>query len=86
VHSGRPTWETEDREITMDREYDIFEVHPNGDLFWQGCVAGLENARLKVVELGKKSSNHIFATHTPTKEIVAQANHNRAKTQRAGEI
>jgi hypothetical protein len=64
----------------MDREYDIFEVYPNGDLIWQECVSGLENARRKVVELGAKSSNRIFATYTPTKEIVAQANHNGAST------
>ena len=69
----------------MDREYDIFEVYPNGDLFWQGCVVGLENARLKVAELGQKSSNRIFATYTPTKEIVAQANYNGAQTHRGAQ-
>lgn len=58
----------------MDREYDIFEVHPNGDLLWRECVGGLENARLKVAMLGQRSSNQFFATHTPTQEIVARAN------------
>jgi hypothetical protein len=61
--------------IAVDREYDVFEVYPNGDLLWRQCVTGLENARLKVSELGKLSSNQFFATHTPTKEIVAQVNH-----------
>jgi hypothetical protein len=63
----------------VDREYDIFEVYPNGDLLWRVCVTGLENARLKLAELGKQSGNPFFATHTPTKEIVAQVNHDRAK-------
>ncbi len=63
----------------MDREYDIFEVCPNGDLLWRTSVSGLENARLKVAELGKQSSNQFFATHTPTKDIVAQVNHDHAK-------
>ncbi len=64
----------------MDLEYDIFEAYPNGDLLWRACVTGLENARQKVAELGNLSPNLIFATHTPTKEIVAQANHTRAST------
>jgi hypothetical protein len=63
----------------MDHEYDIFEVCPNGDMLWRVCVTGLENTRLKLVELGKQSSNPFFATHTPTKEIVARVNHDRAK-------
>ena len=63
----------------MDREYDIFEVYPNGDVLWRMCVTGLDNARLKLTELGKLSSNPLFATHTPTQEIVAQVNHDRAK-------
>jgi hypothetical protein len=64
----------------LNRDYDIFEVCPNGDMIWRVCVAGLENARLKLEELGKLSSNQFFATHTPTKEIVAQVNHDRAKS------
>jgi hypothetical protein len=59
----------------VDREYDIFEVHPNGDLLWRECVFGLENARRKVAALGQHSKNQFFATHTPTQEIVARANH-----------
>ena len=65
--------------IAVDREYDIFEVYPNGDLLWRVCVAGLENARLKVAEMGRQSNNRFFATHTPTKEIVTQVNHDQAK-------
>jgi hypothetical protein len=69
-------------EITLDREYDILEVCPNGDLLWRVCVSGLENARLKVAELGTESSNQFFATHTPTKEIVAKINPGLAKGSR----
>jgi len=63
----------------VHREYDIFEVYRNGDLLWRMCVTGLENARLKLAQLGKQSGNPFFVTHTPTKEIVAQVNHDRAK-------
>lgn len=72
------------RGITMDREYDIFEVYPNGEQLWSVCVTGLENARLKLAKLEKQSSNQFFATHTPTKEIVAQVNHDLAKGTRTG--
>ena len=65
----------------MDREYDIFEIYPNGDMIWRECVAGLANARERLAELGRLSSNQFFATHTPTKEIVAQVNYER--TERA---
>jgi hypothetical protein len=63
----------------VDREYDIFEIYPNGDLLWRASVAGLENTRQKVAELGKQSGNPFFATYTPTKEIVAQVNHGESK-------
>ncbi len=66
----------------MDREYDIFEVCTNGDLLWRTCVEGLENAHLKLAELGKRSPNPFFAAHTPTNEIVARVNHDGAKSAR----
>jgi hypothetical protein len=62
----------------VDREYDIFEVCPNGDVLWRVCVTGLDNARQKLAELGSQSSNPFFAAHTPTQEIVAQVNHGGA--------
>jgi hypothetical protein len=64
----------------MDRQYDIFEVYPNGEMLWHCCVTGVENARLKVAEFGEQSSNQFFATHTPTKEIVALVNHHHTKS------
>jgi hypothetical protein len=63
----------------VDRQYDIFEIYPNGELLWHCCVTGLENARLKVEEFGRHSSNQFFATHTPTKEVVARANREHSK-------
>jgi hypothetical protein len=70
------------RGTSVDNEYDIFEVRPNGDILWRECVAGLENAREKVAELGSHSANPFFATHTPTKQIVAQVNHESANSAR----
>jgi len=64
----------------LDLDYDIFEAFPDGDIGWRTCVLGLENACLKVAQLGKLSSNEFFALHSPTQEVVARVNHDRAKT------
>lgn len=63
----------------MDREYDIFEVFPNGDILWRACITGLNNARLKLEDMGKQSSNQFFAAHTPTKEVIGRVNHEQSK-------
>lgn len=64
----------------MDRDYDIFETFPDGEISWHTCVLGLENAQLKVAQLGTLSSNEFFALHSPTQEVVARVNHDRAKS------
>ena len=66
----------------MDRDYDIFEAFPNGEILWHTCVLGLENARIKVAELGRLSNHEFFALHSPTNEVVARVNHDRAKEAR----
>lgn len=58
----------------MNREYDIFEQLPDGDVEWRGLVVGLEAARARLGLLAKRSKNEFFAMHTPTHEIVARAN------------
>ncbi|MGH9738785.1 MAG: hypothetical protein ACRD4X_09380 [Candidatus Acidiferrales bacterium] len=64
----------------MDREYDIFEKLPDGDLVWRAFVVGLESARAKLGQLASHSKNEFFAIHTPTKQIVARVNVNEAPT------
>jgi hypothetical protein len=58
----------------MNRDYDIFEKLPGGDVVWRAFVPGLENARAKLQNLAKNSENEFFAIHTPTKEIVVRVN------------
>jgi hypothetical protein len=57
--------------MRVDREYDVFEIFPDGTHIWRAFVRGLVGARARVMELGKTSSNEFYAIHTPTKEIVA---------------
>ena len=58
----------------MNRDYDIFEKLPGGDVVWRAFCPGLENARGKLQNLAKSSKNEFFAIHTATKEIVARVN------------
>lgn len=39
----------------MNREYDIFEQLPDGDVEWRGLVVGLEAARARLGLLAKRS-------------------------------
>ena len=55
----------------MDREYDVFEIFPDGTHIWRAFVRGLVDARARVVELSEGSQNEFYAIHTPTKEVVA---------------
>lgn len=55
----------------MDREYDVFEIFPDGTHIWRAFVRGLIEARARVAELSETSSNEFYAIHTPSKEIVA---------------
>ena len=43
------------------RDYDIFEELPCGSTVWRACVFGMENVELKFRELGKETTNRIFA-------------------------
>lgn len=58
----------------MERDYDLFERLQDQSLVWRGSVHGLENARRKLEEVSKGTTNECFAMHTPTRQIVALLN------------
>lgn len=58
----------------MDREYDIFEKRPDGEVMWRGSVRGHESAITKLKELAANSLNEHFVLHLPTNAIVARIN------------
>jgi hypothetical protein len=58
----------------MEREYDIFEECPDGELIWHGHTVGLSSARRQLQELAGTTKNECFIVHLPTKEIVARVN------------
>jgi hypothetical protein len=56
----------------VNREYDVFEIFPDGTHIWRAFVRGLVDTRARVVELSESSPNEFYAIHTPTKEVVAK--------------
>ncbi len=58
----------------MDREYELFERLTDGSPIWHGSVTGLRDARLKLQEIAKTTTNECLAIYLPTGEIVARLN------------
>jgi hypothetical protein len=55
----------------MDRDYDLFEVLPDGAVFWKETVPGHENAIQKLVELSKRTSNEVRVMHILSNRLIA---------------
>ena len=58
----------------MEREYDLFEHLPNGDLLWRMTVNGHENAIQQLKKLAATTSNEVRVVHLPTQSVVAVMN------------
>jgi hypothetical protein len=58
----------------MDRDYDLFEVLPDGALIWRETVPGHENAIKRLVELSKQTSNEVRVMHVLSKTLIASLN------------
>jgi hypothetical protein len=65
----------------MDRDYDLFEVLPDGSVIWKEAVAGHENAIRQLVELSKQTSNEVRVMHVLSNTLIASTN--GPKAQRA---
>lgn len=59
---------------TPPRQYEIYEVSPNGSMIQHSSADGLEAAWQKLSELAKHTANECFAIHPPTRQVVAQLN------------
>lgn len=58
----------------MDRDYDLFERLPDGQIVWRAVLRGRDNATHKAQELAALSSNEFIAIHVPTREVIARMN------------
>jgi len=62
----------------MDRQYDIFERFPGGQLVWRAVKIGHEHSLLRMKELAARSTNEFVLLHVPTNTVVAIANAKKA--------
>jgi hypothetical protein len=58
----------------MNREYDIFEILPDGSPIWREVIIGHENAVRRLQELAGRTSNEMRVMHVPTNTIIASTN------------
>jgi len=70
----------------MEREYEIFERLPNGEVTWRGTGHGLEDARRKIEQFAKKTSNELFAIHLSSRQVVARINEHQKTSKRVFQI
>jgi CheY-like chemotaxis protein len=63
----------------MYREYEIFEVLPNGASSRKAIVSGVEFAQLTLAELAKNTPNECYAAEVKSHRIVAHMNMPSAK-------
>jgi len=59
---------------SMERQYDLFEQFPNGDVLWRMTITGHENAIRQLKELAATTSNEVREVHLPTQAVVAVMN------------
>ena len=58
----------------MDRNYDLFEILPDGSPIWKCAVAGHENAVQQLRELARHTTNELRIMHLSSNTIIAVLN------------
>jgi hypothetical protein len=58
----------------MEREYDLFEMLPDGAPVWRGHARGLVDAEAKLRQIAESTDNECFALYLPTKETIIRLN------------
>ena len=59
---------------TTGRDYDLFEVMPDGSPVWRGTASGRRNAVRKLAQLASETRNEVRAIHLLTKALIAEMN------------
>jgi hypothetical protein len=58
----------------MERQYDIFEILPDGSRVWRETIVGHENAIRKLKIIAAKTTNEVLVMHLPTNAVIAVMN------------
>ncbi len=69
----------------MNREYDIFEILPNGDVLWRDSVHGMPAVHPKLLALAAETTNELVAMVTLDKQIVDRVNARAATVEKLTE-
>jgi hypothetical protein len=67
----------------MERDYDIFEVLPDGQPIWRAAVAGHEDALRVLKQLAAKTTHEVRIMHLPTKALIAVMNADTSQSGRS---
>ena len=70
--------------MPVDRNYDLFEILPDGSPLWRCAVAGHEDALQQLRELAKHTDNEVRIMHLASNTIIAvlNASHHGDETPR----
>jgi hypothetical protein len=58
----------------MNREYDLFEMFPDGTALWRLTVTGRQEAIEVLHQLCTRTANEVRVMHLPTNTVIATAN------------
>jgi hypothetical protein len=55
----------------MERDYDLFEVLPDGSVIWKEVASGHENSIGRLKELSKQTANEVRVMHVLSNTLIA---------------
>jgi hypothetical protein len=58
----------------VDRNYDLFEILPDGSPIWRCTVAGHETAVQRLRELARQTDNEVRIMHLSSNTVIAVLN------------
>lgn len=70
----------------MDREYDLFQVLPDGTLLWREAVVGHEAAIEKLKRLALLESCEFQLLYLPDKTVIATVNALKTNAPKAARV
>jgi hypothetical protein len=58
----------------MNREYDLFEMFPDGTALWRLTVTGRQEAIDALQQFSTQTANEVRVMHLPTQTVIAAIN------------
>jgi hypothetical protein len=58
----------------VNRQYDLFEIFPDGSPLWRESVTGQEDALRRLKELSSQTKNEVRALYIPTNRVLVTMN------------